>query len=232
MISSADRDRGGGNAREPLPHHRTYGSVSGGSERIQASRGKPRETEVVEVAVWQSGEELTAVRAVPPLARVERDVGGGMFAQAAGAHHPVDLPGMPPLLELQCPQSATHPAVEPREGPRSFGQAIVGLPPDQVAPEVSDDLLDASPAGPSREVSDPPLHLAKGLLRDAQPDGSSTREEAEAEEFPQPRPRDRTLRLVDPQPELGVEPPQRLEDAFARSPGPHVHVAVVGVARE
>src|SRR5262245_47885967 len=105
---------------EPLPHHRTYGSVSGGSERIQASRGKPRETEVVEVAVWQSGEELTAVRAVPPLARVERDVGGGMFAQAAGAHHPVDLPGMPPLLELQCPQSATHRADEAREGTRDL----------------------------------------------------------------------------------------------------------------
>ena len=63
-------------------------------------------------------------------------------------------------------------------------------------------------------------------------DSSRSHPKAEAQELAIPHPRHRTLGGVDLKPELRVEADQRLHDSLRRSLRPHVHIAVIGVARK
>ena len=70
-----------------------------------------------------------------------------------------------PLFELVGAEPMTDPLVEVRELPRRLGDAEVSAPPEQVASEGFDDLLQTAPTRPARKLPDAALHGVKCLRR-------------------------------------------------------------------
>ena len=130
-------------------------------------------------------------------------------------------------------QPVTDPLVKAVEHAGRIGEPEILLPAPEVAPQFRDDPIHGSSTVPGGDLPDTFLHRCKGLRRDAPLHlPSRGHPETVAQELPIPRSRHRALRLVDPEPEPRIEPPQRLHHVLACPPGPHVHVAVVGVAHE
>src|SRR6266852_1786086 len=194
--------------------------------------GKSRDSHPVVVARGQGGiEQLGGV--FPPASRVPCHLPGCILVCTEALHFPVD--GFPslPLFQLHHPQTMANPLVETTENARRLRKSEVFLPTRQVAAQSSEHRFHASTTISGRDFSDPFLHLLKGLGRHAPLHlPSRSYPEAVAEEFPVPRSCDRALHLVDSQPELPVEPLERLHRVVARPPGPNVDVQIVSVADE
>jgi hypothetical protein len=130
-------------------------------------------------------------------------------------------------------EAVSDPLVDVAEDARRIRQPEVVPPADEIAAQLRDNLLDAPTARPLRDEADALLHGLKGLARDpAFHHTSRTTPKGIAKDFAIPPEVHGAFRLVDAEPELCVEPPEQPHHALARTPRPHVDVAIVGVAHE
>src|SRR6185312_2060904 len=113
----------------------------------------------------------------------------------------------------------------------AFVVAVVADPAEGKAVDLRDPLLQSLlAAAPVRDVVQTILGALQAFWPDAE---ASTLPPPVAEELAFPDRGDRTLRLVDPKPELAFqEGGNRGDDPFPRCLRAHIDVAVVGVAAE
>src|SRR6266852_367254 len=195
--------------------------------------GKPWYSDPVEVAVRQRGVQSDVSGRPPPAFAVGGDLRGRALRETSGAQFTEDLCAPLPLFELDHSESSANPGIEVLKTSGRLIEAEVFPPPGQVAPQLRHHYVQASPSGPTSNLSDTSLHRCKGRRRNTSLDLSSLSvPETVAEKFAVLRPRHRALRLVDLQPEMRVQPPKRLHGVFPRPLGPDVHVQVVGVTDE
>ena len=137
-----------------------------------------------------------------------------------------------PLPPDEGTKPPSDPPVEAVQYRRGFAEAKVSPPPDEVAGQLRDEAGEADTLGTSCYLPDPRLEPGERLRRDA-PLRRPPAREAEAQKGPRRWTVHCALRRVHPQ----FQPPGKeafhaCHDPLARAPGPHVDVAVVGVADE
>src|SRR5216684_1124245 len=145
-------------------------------------------------------------RAEPPGAMGAAGRVGGQLPTDAEASQPfVACASALPLLPGDGAQPSPDPVVEVAQHRRSFAEAKVGAPSDEIARQLLGDLREALAARAPRELPDLCLEAGDGLRRDPAPRLLPARK-AKAQELACARFGDRTLGLVDPELEtLGQE---------------------------
>src|SRR6266436_4188790 len=156
---------GGSLAAPPLPHHRTYGSVYGGSRSYANPLDQGRETERFEVGIGESHGEGFAPGEMP----------GSMTAAGHVAQLPPDSQrdecGSPrpwcfPLAPEGSPQSQADPASESDQHLGRLAEAEIAAPTPHIRSQLFHYRLHAGALGPSRDVPDSLLEPVQRFRRD------------------------------------------------------------------
>jgi hypothetical protein len=102
---------GAGLAARPLPHHRAYGSVHGGSDRLpdRANRWKSKRSEVT---IGQRNVQRRATTQAPYTVRRTHGLGGKVSGHSPRDQFPESGPAQFPLLPEETAKTPTNPFIQ------------------------------------------------------------------------------------------------------------------------
>ena len=157
---------------------------------------------------------------------------GQHMADVASAEFRIALRPASPLLPNDGTKPPPHPLVKASKRGWCFAEAEVAVPSIEVDGKVFDSTFEAHPPCAACQFPNPPLEPDDRVRRDA-PLRLFTGCEAEAQECTLPRTRDRALRRVDLELELGFqEPGHAVHHAPPCSVAANIDVAVIGITHE
>jgi hypothetical protein len=166
---------GAGLAARPLPHHRAYGSVHGGSDRLpdRANRWKSKRSEVT---IRQRYAQRRATTQAPCTVRRTHGLGGKVSGHSPRDQFPESGPALFPLLPEETAKTPTNPFIQLPKHAGRFAETEVATPSAQISIQRPDQLVDADPARALSQLPDSILEASQRLGRNAPFDLYSSRE--------------------------------------------------------
>ena len=225
---------GGSLAAPPLPHHRAYGSVHGGSMELSGwvAPDQGDETEPNEKGIGQANGQCRAVAEPPGTARTTSGLGRQVLANAQATQRRKTPAPTLPLTPDGGTKPTPYPLVEAAQHRGGLAEPEVAPPSNEVARQLRNKTRETDALRAARQLPNPRLEPCQRLRRKAPP-GPPTNREAEAQKAAPRRTSHRALGRVHPQSQTpGKEACHACHHPLARPPRPHVDVAVVGVAHE
>src|SRR5471032_3048841 len=222
---------GAGLAARPLPHHRAYGSVHGGSDWLpdRANRWKSKRSEVT---IGQRNVQRRATTQAPYTVRRTHGLGGKVSGHSPRDQFPESGPTHFPLLPEETAKTPTNPFVQFPKYAGRFAETEVAAPARHISFQRTDQPVDADPSRALSQLPDSILEASQRLGRNAPFDLYSVRE-GESKEFARVWPRDRAFRLIDLQLQLAAqEGLEAFHHPLARAFAAYVDVTIVGVPHE
>ncbi|MBB5501244.1 hypothetical protein HDG37_005473 [Paraburkholderia sp. MM5384-R2] len=124
---------GAGLTARPLPHHRAYGSVHGGSDRLPGLDIQRWKTKRSQKAIGQCPLQRGAITQPPGVVRGSCSLGGKIPIDTARQQLPEAGTAASPLLPEEAADATTYPFIQSLKNTRRFAETEVAAPTSQIS---------------------------------------------------------------------------------------------------
>src|SRR5688572_10432789 len=216
----------------PLPHHRAYGSVHGGSSSLCLHPRQGRQTARAEIVIGKPFLHGFTARHSPSTSAAgsssTRQFGRNAQLEQGVASTAWSLP----LLPYGATKPTTYPAGELLQHAGRFAESEVAIPAPHERSQLGHDRFQTCASGLLSDLHNPFLEPLESFRRNPSPNIRPVRE-AESEKLPLLRSRYRALRLVDLELELSSDVASHaLHHPLTRAFAADVDVAVIRIPHE